>query len=347
MNVLVIKLSSIGDIVHAMPAIAAFRHAVPDASISWAVESSSAEILRGSPLIDRLIEVDTRSVRKASFDVAVSKLKDSMRRLRATHFDIAIDMQGLLKSAAIAKIAGADLTYGFDRAALREPAARFLMHRKVSIPPRTHIIEKNTLIAEAAAGVQLDRSVLEFPIATEEVHRAEADRISIDAGGDIAILNPAGGWVTKLWPAENFGLLADLIEERLGLRAVLTIGPGEDELAERAVAASVRKPAVVRTGLKTFYELCRRARVYVGGDTGPTHLAVAAGTPLVGIFGPTEWWRNGSPRPADISVERVDISCRVDCHRRTCTAWICMDIPVEAVYQAVARRLSKASKTRV
>lgn len=347
MNVLVIKLSSIGDIVHAMPAIAAFRHAVPDASISWAVESSSAEILRGSPLIDRLIEVDTRSVRKASFDVAVSKLKDSMRRLRATHFDIAIDMQGLLKSAAIAKIAGADLTYGFDRAALREPAARFLMHRKVSIPPRTHIIEKNMLIAEAAAGVQLDRSVLEFPIATEEVHRAEADRTSSDAGGDIAILNPAGGWVTKLWPAENFGILADLIEERLGLRAVLTIGPGEDELAERAVAASVRKPAVVRTGLKTFYELCRRARVYVGGDTGPTHLAVAAGTPLVGIFGPTEWWRNGSPRPADISVERVDISCRVDCHRRTCTAWICMDIPVEAVYQAVARRLSKASKTRV
>ena len=347
MNVLVIKLSSIGDIVHAMPAIAAFRHAVPDASISWAVESSSAEILRGSPLIDRLIEVDTRSVRKASFDVAVSKLKDSMRRLRATHFDIAIDMQGLLKSAAIAKIAGADLTYGFDRAALREPAARFLMHRKVSIPPRTHIIEKNMLIAEAAAGVQLDRSVLEFPIATEEVHRAEADRTSSDAGGDIAILNPAGGWVTKLWPAENFGILADLIEERLGLRAVLTIGPGEDELAERAVAASVRKPAVVRTGLKTFYELCRRARVYVGGDTGPTHLAVAAGTPLVGIFGPTEWWRNGSPRPADISVERVDISCRVDCHRRTCTAWICMDISVEAVYQAVARRLSKASKTRV
>ena len=347
MNVLVIKLSSIGDIVHAMPAIAAFRHAVPDASISWAVESSSAEILRGSPLIDRLIEVDTRSVRKASFDVAVSKLKDSMRRLRATHFDIAIDMQGLLKSAAIAKIAGADLTYGFDRAALREPAARFLMHRKVSIPPRTHIIEKNMLIAEAAAGVRLDRSVLEFPIATEEVHRAEADRTSSDAGGDIAILNPAGGWVTKLWPAENFGILADLIEERLGLRAVLTIGPGEDELAERAVAASVRKPAVVRTGLKTFYELCRRARVYVGGDTGPTHLAVAAGTPLVGIFGPTEWWRNGSPRPADISVERVDISCRVDCHRRTCTAWICMDIPVEAVYQAVARRLSKASKTRV
>ncbi len=347
MNVLVIKLSSIGDIVHAMPAIAAFRHAVPDASISWAVESSSAEILRGSPLIDRLIEVDTRSVRKASFDVAVSKLKDSMRRLRATHFDVAIDMQGLLKSAAIAKIAGADLTYGFDRAALREPAARFLMHRKVSIPPRTHIIEKNMLIAEAAAGVRLDRSVLEFPIATEEVHRAEADRTSSDAGGDIAILNPAGGWVTKLWPAENFGILADLIEERLGLRAVLTIGPGEDELAERAVAASVRKPAVVRTGLKTFYELCRRARVYVGGDTGPTHLAVAAGTPLVGIFGPTEWWRNGSPRPADISVERVDISCRVDCHRRTCTAWICMDIPVEAVYQAVARRLSKASKTRV
>jgi ADP-heptose:LPS heptosyltransferase len=92
--------------------------------------------------------------------------------------------------------------------------------------------------------------------------------------------------------------------------------------------------------LKGFYSLARGASVYVGGDTGPTHIAVAAGTPIVGLFGPTEWWRNGSPRGEDICVERNDIDCRVDCHRRSCSKWICMDIEVERVMKAVERRLT-------
>jgi ADP-heptose:LPS heptosyltransferase len=78
--------------------------------------------------------------------------------------------------------------------------------------------------------------------------------------------------------------------------------------------------------LKGFYELAKRARIYIGGDTAPTHLAVAAKTPIIGIFGPTEWWRNGSPNPNDVCIERIDIGCRADCHRRSCDKWICMDI---------------------
>jgi ADP-heptose:LPS heptosyltransferase len=99
------------------------------------------------------------------------------------------------------------------------------------------------------------------------------------------------------------------------------------------------KALPVNLSLKGFYSLAQRARVYVGGDTGPTHIAVAAGTPIVGLFGPTEWWRNGSPRPEDICVERNDIDCRVDCHRRSCSKWICMDIEVERVMRAVEQRL--------
>jgi ADP-heptose:LPS heptosyltransferase len=95
----------------------------------------------------------------------------------------------------------------------------------------------------------------------------------------------------------------------------------------------------VNLSLKSFYALARDARVYVGGDTGPTHIAVAAGAPIVGLFGPTEWWRNGSPRAEDICVERNDIDCRVDCHRRSCSKWICMDIEVGRVMEAVQRRL--------
>jgi ADP-heptose:LPS heptosyltransferase len=96
--------------------------------------------------------------------------------------------------------------------------------------------------------------------------------------------------------------------------------------------------------LKGFYALARRASLYVGGDTGPTHLAVAAGTPVAGLFGPTEWWRNGSPRAEDICVERNDINCRTNCHRRSCSQWICMDIGVEQVLHFVGERLRRAGK---
>jgi ADP-heptose:LPS heptosyltransferase len=113
-------------------------------------------------------------------------------------------------------------------------------------------------------------------------------------------------------------------------------------LAERAASNSRSgKLTLAEPSLKGFYEIAKRAAVYVGGDTGPTHIAVAAGAPIVGIFGPTEWWRNGSPNADDICVERNDIGCRVNCHRRTCGKWICMDITVETVAAAVGERLGK------
>ncbi|HET7288285.1 MAG TPA: glycosyltransferase family 9 protein, partial [Pyrinomonadaceae bacterium] len=126
-----------------------------------------------------------------------------------------------------------------------------------------------------------------------------------------------------------------------GISSLVTYGPGELELAEDVRRSSVSGKAIpVSPSLKGFYSLARGASVYVGGDTGPTHIAVAAGTPIVGLFGPTEWWRNGSPRAEDICVERNDIDCRVDCHRRACSKWICMDIDVERVLEAVDRRLA-------
>jgi ADP-heptose:LPS heptosyltransferase len=125
------------------------------------------------------------------------------------------------------------------------------------------------------------------------------------------------------------------------MRSLVTYGPGEEDLAERVRRSSRSEKALpVSLSLKGFYALAKRARVYVGGDTGPTHIAVAAGAPIVGLFGPTEWWRNGSPYSADICVERNDIDCRVDCHRRACSKWICMDIDVSRVFEAVSRRIT-------
>ena len=341
MQILIVKLGSIGDIVHTLPAAAAIRRHLPSAEISWVVEKRAAEILRGNPIIDRLIEIDTKGLRvKGGVDEMLRELREQVGELRKSRFDLAIDFQGLLKSALVAKVSGARRRWGFAGRALREPPSRILLTDSVKIPRTTHIVNKNLLLASAALGFEPDSTPPEFPIALNQADEAEADAIVQGIGPRFAILNPAGGWWTKLWDAENYGRLADRLWDEMRLPSVIVYGPGQEGLAQKAAAGSKSGKAVVaQPSLKGLYSLAKNASVYVGGDTGPTHIAIAAGAPIVGIFGPTEWWRNGSPRAADICVERVDIDCREDCHRRSCNKWICMDIEVSNVLQAVGRRL--------
>jgi len=341
MQILIVKLGSIGDIVHTLPALAAIRKAMPDAEISWVVERRASEILRDNPLLDRLIEVDTKALRRGLMSGETLRApRQQLRQLRASAFDLALDFQGLIKSASIARLSGARRVFGFSRDSLREPASRILLSQSIPISKNSHVIRKNLALAGGALGISIsnDPADLEFPIATNSTHQAEALRAA--QGSEYAILNPGGGWPTKLWSAERFGRLADEIWSHYGLHSLVTHGPGETELAGTVLQSSQSgKARAVNVSLKGFYELAKRAQVYVGGDTGPTHLAIAAGAPIVGLFGPTEWWRNGSLRVADICVERVDIDCRTDCHRRACSKWICMDVEVERVFQAVGQRL--------
>lgn len=341
MRILIVKLSAIGDIVHALPAVAAIRANLPDAEISWVVEQRSAEIVRGSSVVDHLIEIDTRSMRGGKvIDEILLDMTKQAKLIRQRKYDIAIDFQGLIKSAVIAKVSGAKRRWGFSRSGLREPAGRFLLTDTVKTPDKCHVIRKNLHLAAGALGFAYDDTRLEFPIATTDEHRAEADAILSQMGERFAILNPGGGWVTKLWHAEKFGQLADRIYDETGMTSLVATGPAESELAERVAAASrTGRLTLAEPSLRGFYEIARRAAVYVGGDTGPTHIAIAAGAPTVGIFGPTEWWRNGSLAAGDICVSREDIDCRVDCHRRTCDKWICMDISVETVFNAVRQRI--------
>jgi heptosyltransferase-1 len=346
MRLLIVKLGSIGDIVHTLPSLAALRRALPRAEISWVVERRAAEILRDNPVLDRLIEVDTKALRRwpVSGETLLAP-RQQLRRLRASTFDAALDFQGLLKSASIARLSGAKRRYGFARASLREPASRFLLTKTVRVPLRSHVIVKNLALVEGALGIPVpkDAADFEFPIATHQAHEAEADEAMASVAERFAILNPGGGWPTKLWSAERFGALADELWTHHGLSSLVTYGPGERELAETVLRASQSGRArAVSPSLRGFYALAKRASLYVGGDTGPTHLAVAAGTPVAGLFGPTEWWFNGSPRAADICIERNDIGCRVDCNRRACSQWICMDISVERVLHFAGERLRRA-----
>jgi len=269
--------------------------------------------------------------------------RQQLRRLRASAFDVALDFQGLLKSASIARLSGARRVFGYSREGLREPASKFLLSKTIFVPRKTHVIAKALKLLAGALQIPVpsDPNLYEFPIALGS--EAELEAREVVRTHPYAILNPGGGWPTKLWSAERFGLLADELWTHLKLESLVTYGPGEDQLAETVVGTARKGMArPVKLSLKGFYALARGAKLYVGGDTGPTHLAIAAKAPVVGLFGPTEWWRNGSPNPLDICVERNDIDCRVDCHRRACSNWICLDIEVERVFQAVVNRIGNS-----
>jgi len=351
MRILIVKLGSIGDIVHTLPSLAAIRRSWPRAEVSWVVEQRAAEILKDNPLLDQLIEIDTKALRrwKPVSGETLTAPRRQLRRLRASAFDVALDFQGLLKSAAIARLSRAPRIYGFQRQALREPASRLLLTDTVRVPLDTNIIRKNLALVGHALGIVVpaDGEAFEFPLGLKPEHEREAAALAATVDDNFAILNAGGGWPTKLWSAERFGALADGLFENYGLRSLVTYGPGEEDLAASVAGASRTQTAhPASLSLKGFYALAQRCNLYVGGDTGPTHLAVAAGAPVVGLFGPTEWWRNGSPRAADICVERTEIGCRADCHRRACSQWICMDIEVERVLAAAGERLRRVAESK-
>lgn len=349
MKILIVKLSSIGDVIHALPVLPAIRQALPNAEISWVVEKGSAEVLRDNPLLSQLIILDTKSLRRnPKIKEILPEIKRQWRDLRGEKFDVALDFQGLLKSAAIAKLSKAERRYGFSKEALREPASRFLLTETFEVPENVNIVRKNLALAHNALNIDVPDDNFEYPIYTRPQHTAEVEEIIDQTGTNYAILNPAAGWVTKLWHAEKFGRLADKLWEEFGLTSVVTTAPNEKELAAKVLEASKSGKIIAATpSLKGFYELAKRTKIYIGNDTGPTFLAIAAKAPVVSIFGPTEWWRNGSPNADDIGIERNDIPCRVNCHRRACSNWICMDIPVETVLEAGGRRMQIAGNKEV
>src|SRR6267378_1773237 len=156
MRILIVKLGSIGDVVHTLPALAAMRRGLPKAEISWAVERGSSEILKDNPFLDRLIEIDTKALRRGLMSGETLRApRQQLRLLRASAFDLALDFQGLLKSAMVARLSGARRVYGFTRDGLREPASRLLLHKTVQIPARLHVIRKNLTMAESALGISV------------------------------------------------------------------------------------------------------------------------------------------------------------------------------------------------
>lgn len=346
-RILIVRLGAIGDVVHTLPALAVLRRAFPRAHLAWAVEKGgAAKLLAGNPCLDDLIELDLRGWRRDLTDAKTrAAIRSSVARLRAGEFDLALDFQGLLKSAMIARLTGAPRRIGFARAALREPASAWLLTEQVIADDRDHVIKKNLQIA-AYLGCDVTGE-WEFPIALADGDEQFAAAQSARFDNAFAILNPGGGWPTKLWNTHGFALIADRLWGTYGISSAVTYGPGEETWAQAIVAQAKSGAATaLKTSLKEFWALAQRAQLFLGGDTGPMHLAAAAHTPIVAFFGPTSARRNGPFAAADVVIERDDLDCRVDCYRRRCSHTSCMKLPVDVVWQGVERRLRMAGAGR-
>ena len=363
MRILIVKLSSIGDVVHTLPAAALLRRALPDARLAWVVEQGASAIIEDSPVIDELIKLDTRVWRKNLLSIStVRDARAGLHHLReapglngARHSDIAIDFQGLIKSGMVAFASRARRRWGFETSDLRETASGLFLTEQAETSEFKHVIDKNLALARAAVAgsgttptgdAVLSNGGYEFPIAVSPDDERYVEEVIEHQTGPFAIINPGGGWPTKLWPSEHYSELVDWLWGDFAIASFVAYGPGEEALAQ-SVAANARSGAarVFPSTLKQFVALARRAALFVGGDTGPLHLAAASGTPIVGLYGPTSPERNGPFDPRDITVGR-ELWCRADCHRRSCWHWECMEIPMNDVKRAVSNRVATMEEKR-
>lgn len=300
-RILIVRLGAMGDVIHGLPAAAALGAALPGAMLGWLIEERWAELLctlstprsgprsAQRPLVDRIHTVNTRQWRRAPFSVATwERIAASLSDLRAVRYEIAVDLQGAVRSSLLARWSGAAAVYG--AAQPRENLASMFYTRRV-ITGGAHVVEQNLSLAEAVARQPLRVSHPELP--RDEAAEQACDRWLKEKGTqEFALLNPGAGWGAKQWPAERYGQVAKQLAGKR-LKSLINYGPGEEDLAHTVETVSGGAAEPFTGSLTQLIALTRRARLFIGGDTGPMHLAAALGVPVVGIFGPTDPARNG------------------------------------------------------
>jgi lipopolysaccharide heptosyltransferase I len=339
-RLLVIRLSSIGDIVHALPAVAALGESFPRLEIHWLIEKRYAPLLVGNPYVQRILALDTLSWRGGLPPLAaLEDLVRTLSGLRKSVYETAVDFQGLWKSALIAFLAGAKERVGLARPWMREPSAAVLYTQRVPAAGRKHVVEESLALAEHL-GARVGR--WQFPLPrTAEDDRYVDDQLARLEAQEFIIINPGGGWKSKRWAPENYALLLRHLEGRLSCKFLLTGSPGESgSIAGIIKNAGTKRAFYFPSSVVQFIALARRARLFLGGDTGPMHLAAAVGTPLVAIHGPTDPARNGPFSEADIALYN---HAPVNHTRRNPNATYIEGISVERVAAAIEERLARAN----
>jgi len=347
-RLLIVRLSAMGDVLHTLPAVHALREAFPQVYIGWLIEERWVELLcapgaprRGArsalrPLVDEVHTVNLKAWRRSPFSIStLQRMATVWNDVRDAHYDAAVDLQGAMRSAVLARWSGARVVYG--AAEPRESPAS-LWYTRMVVARGRHVIEQNLSVAQALSERQM-KSPGEFfcdlphdPQGELQIEQRLAE-LGID---EFAILNPGAGWGAKRWPAERYGEVARGLAD-LGVRSILNYGPGEEELVLAAEAASAGMARAMRCSITELIALTRRARLFIGGDTGPLHLAATLRVPLVGLYGPTDPARNGPYGTRSVVLRSAE---SVTTHaRRAATDDGLLGIGSEAVVRAASELL--------
>ncbi len=340
-RLLVVRTGAMGDVLHAMPAVAALRARHPEWEIGWAIEPRWLPLLRasaasepggyrGMPLVDKVHEVPTRAWNQRPFSrETLGEVWSLRRELREQRYDICVDMQGLLRSAVVGWMAGAELSVGYARP--REEVARWLYGRRVAARS-IHVVDRGLELMGAAVGEVLTPAMMLLP--WNEKAEAWCDQLltGLAGGARFALLAPTAGWGAKQWPVERYGGLAAALSER-GFLPLVNAAREHDEVATAVREASGGRAVPVVCDMAQLVALVRWAAVVVAGDTGPLHLAAALDRPVVGLYGPTHPERTGPYAGRRIVIRHK--SSRVDHRRHTEPEEGLARITVEEVVSAV------------
>ena len=312
-GVLVVRLGSMGDVIHALPAVASLKHGLPGLHVSWVIDPRWACLLEGNPFVDQVVLLDRRTL---------SGIKHAWRELRARRYALAVDFQGLCKSALAASCARPDRIYGFHQSQAREPVAALFYSKRVRTRA-PHVVDRNLELAAAAGASSIRYS---FPLPPGG---AEGEL----PASDFVLASPFAGWAGKQWPLEFYAVLAQRLQQELGLPLVLS-GPPQAAGQLASVAGAVAYVSAV-PGL---IHATRRAMAVIGIDSGPLHLAAALDKPGVAIFGPTDPVRNG-PYGRSFTVLRAPGAATTYKRRREIDSSM-RNISPDAVLTALKDRLA-------
>jgi len=339
MNILIVKLSAIGDVIHTLPSLAALRKLYPEAHITWVVEEAAADLLKNHPLLNQVIisrrKSWLRDWRSGRICKPLREIRAFARELRRRRYDLVIDFQGLLKSALLVFLSDGRRKLGYD--SLQELSGLFY-NEKIPEDMKKHAVDRY-LDFPRHLGAKTDKPefILPFNSGAEENIRLLLEKHQLEEGKFI-IINPVAYWETKLWDNEKFAALADMIRINLNSKVVFT---GSENVPILQITAKMSTAAINLGGKTSLSELSclyKKALLVVTTDSGPMHLAAALNTPVIALFGPTDPARTG-PYGVNHTVIRADLPCS-PCFLKKCATKKCMqDITPEQVMAVIEDRL--------
>ncbi|MCD5391064.1 lipopolysaccharide heptosyltransferase II [candidate division NPL-UPA2 bacterium] len=338
-RILIVKLGSIGDVVHTLPTLNALREKFPGMHIAWLVEPKAKDILTGHPALDEVIVFErTRSATKT-----IASFFKVIRKLRRNRYDAVLELQGSLKGALLAWLSGSPVRLGFKAGSSRvEWVSTIFSNVKVTEGSASHILERNLNFAKRL-GAGNDEICFNINIGEQESKYIESFLKSNGIEGKrIIILHPGVTWSTKRWPSERYSELADRIKSDFeDVDVVLTYGPGEKLLVKEVCRLSKSSPIIsCPTTLGQLIALLAKCQTMVSSDTGPLHIAAALGKRVIGLYGPIDSTRNGPYGDGNFVVKK-DLAC-LPCWRKKCKSLSCMKgIAVSEVLEKVTAVLHK------